>query len=234
MSKLPLILILSLISLNTIYCITVQDVKDFVKDLIKNSQKYLKEIEEMSAKSNNTEIIKMEEKGIESLSQSAQIMKLSGIRDKDLGSFINRFIQRLKLPEEQALNITDSLNKISQDTTGDWESYKFIYSKNTSDSSIYYTSVLAQHIQTENKSNWVYTELNSHLNKTDILIISKSKKVGNQIKEKIDIIRKPLNYKEIDIDLMMKFLEVASVKAFGNYLGVDPMLKNKLEFLGEY
>jgi hypothetical protein len=232
MSKLPLIVILFLICFSGMSALTEKDVKDFLQDLLKQSKKMIHDLENISQRTNKTEIIQMKEKGIESFSQSAQIMKLTGLRDKDLGNFLQRFILRLKLPEDQVLNVTNSLSKIVEDETGEWESYKFAYTKNITNSSIFYTSILAQHDHDQAKSNWVYTELNSHLNKTDILIISKSKKVGNKLVEEVDVIRKPTDLDAVDVDLMMKFLEVASIKAFSSYLGVKNE-NNNLVFLSE-
>ena len=234
MSKLPLILIIFIISFSGILVKPIDDVKDFVKDLIQKAKEILQSLEDLASKTNNTEVIKLEEKGIESFSQSAQIMKLSGLRDKDLPAFLDRLILRLKMPQEHAQNVTDSLKRIAESKSGEWESFKFIYTKNTTDSTIYYTSILAQHDSAEDKSNWIYTELNSQMNKTDILVLSKTKKIGTNIKEEIIVVRKPLNYTDLDVEIMMKFLELASVKAFGNYLGVEAFPHQNLNFLDEY
>jgi hypothetical protein len=232
MSKLPMLVLLFLISFSGMSAITEKDVKDFLKDLLKHTEKVIKDLEDMTKKTNNTEIIRMDKNGIESFTQSAQIMKLSGLRDKDLNNFLERFIQRLKLPEKEAMEVKNSLKQIADDINGEWQSYKFVYTKNVTNSSIFYTSVLAQHDKDQEKSNWIYTELNSHLNKSDIMIISKTKKVGNKIVEDVEVIRKPVNFTDVDVDLMMKFLDVASVQAFSNYLGVNNPDKN-LVFLNE-
>jgi hypothetical protein len=227
-----MLVLLFLISFSGMSAITVKDVKDFLKDLLKHTKKVIKDLEDITKKTNNTEIIRMEKNGIESFTQSAQIMKLSGLRDKDLNNFLERLIQRLKLPEKEAIEVKNSLKIIADDVNGEWQSYKFLYTKNVTNSSIFYTSVLAQHDKDQEKSNWIYTELNSHLNKSDIMIISKTNKVDNKILEDVEVIRKPVNFTDVDVDLIMKFLEVASVQAFGNYLGVNEQDKN-LVFLNE-
>ena len=195
-----------------------EDIVEFVSDLSKKATANLEYISKAKNETNDTEIIEIVQKNaVDSFSQSAQIMRLNGIKDIALPDFILRLVTRLNLPEEHKQNVTMALIKLSELKSSDWQSYKFIYNKSFNNSSCNYVTLLGQHLNSEKKSNWIYSTIDTHLNKTDILIIINSE---NGSVDKIDVIKKPQELNDFDLDLMLKFFDAATIKAFSNYLGI--------------
>jgi hypothetical protein len=176
-------------------------------------------INEMGENKNVTKIEIMNENAIEAISQSAKVKKVNGVKDEMLPYFIRRFIDRLELPEEILLEVRMTLEGIIENKSNEWKSYKLIYNKNEINSTLHYVCILAQHDNIVNKSNWFYTDINTQVNKTDVFVISESSKVGSKVEENIKVVKKPSQYNQNEIDLMMEYYETVAIKTFSNYFG---------------
>jgi hypothetical protein len=168
------------------------DLINFVKGLGDQAKVTIDFIMEGLMQSNNTEVIKtLNPNAIDSFSQSAQVMKLNGIKDEAFPNFIERFISNLKLPEEHLKNVTEALTNITQAKTNDWEQYKFIYTRNGTNNTCYFVSILANHDKNNKKSNFIYSNIKTSLNKTDIMVLIKTKKRGLVVEDEVEIANKP-------------------------------------------
>lgn len=231
------IVLISMIQLYTCAPPTPIELFNFVKKLGEQAKDTLDFINEGLAKSKNLEVVQnLNPNSIDSFSQSAQVMKLNGIKDEAFPHFIERFISNLKLPEQHKKNVTDALINITQIKSNDWEQYKFIYTKNEGNNTCYFVSILANHDRFNNKSNFIYSNIKTSLNKTNIMVLIKTERKGFVVEDEVEIINKPQELHELDLELVIKYYDVVAVKAFGSYLGVTNKSKelayeNKLLFL---
>ena len=227
MSKLITILYSSIVILSMMQFIIsgpTEDLAEFVKRLGAQAQATLDFIKDELDLTNSTEVIKtVKTDAIDSFSQSAQVLKLTGIKDAAFPAFINRFVKNLNLPEEHRLNVTEALLNITSSYNNNWEEYKFIYSKASTNSFCHYVSILAQHDRASNKSNLIYSDIKTQMNQTNILVMLKTYKEGSSIEDEVKIVKKPDHIKDMDLELIIKFYDVVAVKAFGKYLGVSSL-----------
>jgi hypothetical protein len=200
------------------------DLAEFVKGLGNQAKATLAFIKDELDQTNSTEVIQtVKTEAIDFFSQSAQVMKLTGIKDAAFPAFIARFVKNLNLPKEHRQNVTEALLNISSSYNNDWEQYKFIYTKESTNSSCYYVSILAQHDRANNKSNLIYSDIKTQMNQTNILVLLKTYKEGSSIEDEVKIVKKPDSIKDMDLELIIKFYDVVAVKAFGKYLGVSTL-----------
>lgn len=213
----------------------LDDIEDVVKELSKKVGEMIDYVNNAKNETNNTEIIaQVRTDSIEQMSSSAQVSKLQGIKDSMLPAFLDRFLNRMKLPSDHFDEVATELYDISTAYSKDWQTYKFLYS-NSESNSTNYVSIFAQHDPEKQKSSWMYTEISSKFTLQDVLVITKIEVVDGKQTESVDVVTKPSTYDNKDLDILMKFYEATSIKAFGKYLGISEsdfkVQKDQLFFL---
>jgi hypothetical protein len=217
--------------------VNFEDIESFVKKITKKIKDIVDKFNQAKNTTNSTEIVeKLNTSVLDTFSQSAIVQRVSGIKDQMLTMFIKSLMGRLRLPQEYLTNITSELSELSNLENSEWQSYKFMYNKESDNNTCYYVCLLAQHDITNKKSNWMYTELNTKFNLTSIFVVTKSQTKGSKlVNETIEIIKKPTKYNQTDIEYLMEYYEAAAIKSLSNFLGIrddqDAFNKKTLKFL---
>jgi|LauGreDrversion4_2_1035121.scaffolds.fasta_scaffold70462_1 hypothetical protein len=196
------------------------NLNEFLHDLLKHTEDFIiKNLENISKETKNEEIVQLK-KNINSFHQSGKITKLAGIKDKDFSKIIKKISNKLKFLEDEDKKkiLTEYLEKIIEDETDDWKSYEIAYTKNYK---IFYTIFFTQHNKKQAKSVFYYFETNYSLEKTDIFVVSTSKKIENNIFENIEVLRKNPNLNDIYVKMMIKFLEISAIENFIKYFKIN-------------
>jgi hypothetical protein len=199
------------------------DIKEDITSYVKSLKLKLKEIylllQNARNVTNNTEIIEnVNIEVVESFSQSAQFQNTTGVRDPMLPKFVSSILGRMEIPSEYLKNLTLQLSELTKLENSQWQSFKFIYTKPSNQSSnCYYVNLYAQHNILEGKSNWIYSQFNSKINTTDMFVISRTERYGGFTKESVEVIKKPAKYQSNDLDLLIQFYEAISIRSLQNY-----------------
>jgi hypothetical protein len=197
---------------NVLYA--TEDLKEVVQDLNKDIDTKIEQLKE-AHKEETSLLFKLTNSGFDSLSQTADVRKLYGLRYENFEGFINSLITKIKLPTDYEVKVKTDLLELTKKDSKDWDVYKYIYNKSTT-SGAEYLCILAQNDISSKKVSFIYTQIATNFAVSEILVMQKVKFNEKNEVELSDIYleRQPVELSQADIEDVMTFFDIVAFKTF--------------------
>lgn len=225
------ILILFLLSFSLTQCANELDenkIKEFIKKKLDQTVNFLDNVQKYFDKQVNSKcelITSIASKGFEDYKSSTSIQKTYGVKLTNLPGFILLLKKRLDLPDDYAENFSVFTREILDELSPQFKTYSFLYDKKTS-GNLNYVEIICE--KRGELFDMIFTQIKIDYVLKDILIIKKtiSNPITGEIKEKIEVVKNSVGFNnEEDIENIMQYFNIVSIKSMGDYFGIKKNLK---------